>query len=394
LVSDKEVDVNAGIVDPDPLLSSSGGPGPGVRLALIGLVAIALVGGGFALGKTTSTDHGPSSVVVAPGDASGASGSGSSVSSDPNGGVRIISGASGTIGGGALERVFVRTTGDGIGLRVYLSSSDVQPVQCPTGSWCPGPDCFPTTWLQIEASNTNAAATWATPADGSASAPVQLTDVEPFGVAEADPATVVAVHTGDQVTKVTLELGGHADSMAPVNGWAVVAVPSSPPSGLTTGTITGYGDDGAQLGQVSTTDQRSSFVPGTDCRPPPPPPPALPEADGAPPADQDAARAAIEDAYHQLFGGGSLDSLEGGDQLQATIDQVTAKTPVPPGISAAIHEIGFVNDHRAALIWDLLSANGPLLTNQIGYAVLVDGQWKVARETECALLEMGGTTCP
>jgi hypothetical protein len=394
LVADKEVDGDAGVVDPEPSSHPSGGRRRGIRLALVGLVAIALVGGGFALGQTISNDDGFSNVVVAPGDASGTSGSGSSVISDPSG-VGIISSGSVTIGGsGVLERVFVRSTGDGIELRAYLASSDVQTPQCASGTWCPGPDCFPTTLLQIEVSNHNAAAIWTTTADGSASAPVQVTDVVSLGVAEGDPATVVAVHASDQVTKVTLEFGGHADSMTPVNGWAVLAVPSSTASSLASGTITGYGDNGAQLGQASTTEQRSSFVPGPDCQPPPPAPPTLPEPDGAPPADQDAARAAVEDAYHQLFGGGSLESLEGGDQLQATIDQVTAKTPVPPGIGAAIHEIRFLDDHRAALIWDLLSANGPLLTNQVGYAVLVDGQWKVARETECALLELGGATCP
>jgi hypothetical protein len=214
-----------------------------------------------------------------------------------------------------------------------------------------------------------------------------------FGDQEGNPATVVAVRTSDQVARVTLHLGDQTDSMTPVNGYAVLAVPSTA-AGLPAGTISGYGSDGAQLAQVSTADQGSSFGGGPDCQPPAPPPPTLPQPDGPPPVDQDAAKAAIEDAYHQVFGGGALDSVEGGDQLQTTADAAKAKNPIPPALSSTVHDIRFINDHRAALTWDLLSNGNALLANQIGYAVLVDGKWKVARETECALLKMGGADCP
>jgi hypothetical protein len=115
---------------------------------------------------------------------------------------------------------------------------------------------------------------------------------------------------------------------------------------------------------------------------------------GPPPAHQDAAKAAIEYAYHQVFGAASLDLVEGGDQLQATADEAAAKHPIPRGIGSTVHEIRFINDHQAVVIWDLVNNGNPLLANQIGFAVLVDGKWKVARETDCALLKLGGAICP
>ncbi|HEX9466783.1 MAG TPA: hypothetical protein VGA11_00090 [Acidimicrobiia bacterium] len=377
------------------------------RVVLGGLLAIALVGGGFALGRTTVADDGSSDVVVTPNRAAHSSGS---LSSAPLTSPGIASGDTSSWGGtfsgggfmggsGPLQRVLVRKTGEGIELRAYLQSSDQatqsQTVQCPTGQWCPPPDCFPKEWFGIEASNANAVGTWSMPADGSPATSLALISTYSFGDAEGDPVTVFAARATGQVAKVTVKLGNHADSMAPVNGWVALAVPVSTSSGPTDGTITGYGADGTQVAQVSTNELGSGFVPPPGCQPPAPPPPVLPDPDGPPPVDQDAAKAAIEDAYHRVYGGGEfLDFVEGGDQLQATSDAVKATNPVPPGIGSAVHEIRFINDHRAALIWDLLSDGNPLLSNQIGFAVLVDGKWKVARETHCGLLAMGKVQCP
>jgi hypothetical protein len=42
------------------------------------------------------------------------------------------------------------------------------------------------------------------------------------------------------------------------------------------------------------------------------------------------------------------------------------------------------------LLWDGV----PQLGRRTGAAVKIGGVWKVSRDTECALLSLGGLTCP
>lgn len=48
----------------------------------------------------------------------------------------------------------------------------------------------------------------------------------------------------------------------------------------------------------------------------------------------------------------------------------------------------------AKVTYDLLVNGTPALSGQIGYAVYVDGQWKVSQVTDCALSHLGGVECP
>ena len=48
----------------------------------------------------------------------------------------------------------------------------------------------------------------------------------------------------------------------------------------------------------------------------------------------------------------------------------------------------------AKVTYDLLVNGTPALSGQIGYAVYVDGQWKVSQVTDCALSHLGGVDCP
>jgi hypothetical protein len=48
----------------------------------------------------------------------------------------------------------------------------------------------------------------------------------------------------------------------------------------------------------------------------------------------------------------------------------------------------------AKVTYDLLVNGTPVLSGQIGYAVYVDGQWKVSQVTDCALSHLGGVDCP
>jgi hypothetical protein len=48
----------------------------------------------------------------------------------------------------------------------------------------------------------------------------------------------------------------------------------------------------------------------------------------------------------------------------------------------------------AKVTYDLLVNGKPALSGQTGYAVYVDGAWKVSEVTDCGLSHLGGVDCP
>jgi hypothetical protein len=93
-----------------------------------------------------------------------------------------------------------------------------------------------------------------------------------------------------------------------------------------------------------------------------PPGSALP---GPPPEDEAAAHAAVEDAFTRML---------------------------------SVDETDFLNDHEARVIYSLTIggpfSHMPMLKGRQGRAVLVDGQWKVARDTFAALMRLAGLDLP
>ena len=69
-----------------------------------------------------------------------------------------------------------------------------------------------------------------------------------------------------------------------------------------------------------------------------------------------------------------------------------------PGDGATVTAdlVRFVNDHEARVSYTVVV--GPPqnmnLGGRIGRAVLVEGVWKVARETFCEFMQMAGVECP
>ncbi len=136
----------------------------------------------------------------------------------------------------------------------------------------------------------------------------------------------------------------------------------------------------------------------------PPPTAALPAAPpltdapatGTAPVDESAARSAIEQAYHATYGGGGgVTYIEDGESLADIVAQAKAANPDAVGkVSAAIRDITFLSDHEASVRFDLLLNGAPVTADYPGTAVLVNGEWLVARSTYCGILANGGTHCP
>ena len=76
-----------------------------------------------------------------------------------------------------------------------------------------------------------------------------------------------------------------------------------------------------------------------------------------------------------------------------------AKANAPPAflqaeIVVTVDEIIFVDPEHAA-VWFSIFVNGsPVLSRHRGDAVLVEGEWMMARSTFCQIMAMGGVTCP
>ena len=49
---------------------------------------------------------------------------------------------------------------------------------------------------------------------------------------------------------------------------------------------------------------------------------------------------------------------------------------------------------RATVVFELVYDDAQLLGRQTGEAVLLDGAWKVTRETGCAIIRQAGVSCP
>jgi len=227
-----------------------------------------------------------------------------------------------------------------------------------------------------------------------------------FGVTQGEPVVWVALQTSKRVASVRADFaGGDADEMKPTDGIAVLASKLRANLGRSAeqtgplGKVRALDADGQVIGRIRL-GPTLSYETGTpeDCRAP-----SLestfPPATGPPPADADAARLAIINAYETAYSPGptreqKLASLEDGDALIRAYDAGVAANPQYAGqVAIRVGEVRFVNRRRAAVMFTLVAAGTDVLVDQIGRAKLIDGRWLVARDTFCTLLSFGGIDC-
>jgi hypothetical protein len=121
---------------------------------------------------------------------------------------------------------------------------------------------------------------------------------------------------------------------------------------------------------------------------------------GPPPEDEATARAEIAAAYaasaHASEDGLSVPSVELGSNLGPTLLRAQERNPLPPPseTSIEVQEVSFLDQAHAA-VWFTITVDGvPRLGTRRGDAVVVDGIWKMARSTFCALMALAGVDCP
>jgi hypothetical protein len=131
------------------------------------------------------------------------------------------------------------------------------------------------------------------------------------------------------------------------------------------------------------------------------------EHPGPPPQDEVAARAAIDRAFAGIGEideeAGTIPSVEGSEGLAACHAQAEELArhrfggEIPAvAVAFTVTSCRFVNDHEAVVVYTA-QVTGSLeitLADRPGRALLVDGQWKVARETFCEWMQVAGVECP
>jgi hypothetical protein len=131
------------------------------------------------------------------------------------------------------------------------------------------------------------------------------------------------------------------------------------------------------------------------------------EETGPPPEDEVAARAAISKAFADMGEvdeeGGTVPSVEGSEGLAICREQATELARARFGgevpdvtVAFVVDTVRFVNDHEAIVTYTAHISGSLNITlgGRPGRAIVVDGEWKVTRETFCEWVRVGGVRCP
>jgi hypothetical protein len=62
--------------------------------------------------------------------------------------------------------------------------------------------------------------------------------------------------------------------------------------------------------------------------------------------------------------------------------------------SGRVDSITLVDETHADVVYSILFDGIPQYAERRGRAIKIDGTWMVSRDTVCALLTLGGITCP
>jgi hypothetical protein len=124
---------------------------------------------------------------------------------------------------------------------------------------------------------------------------------------------------------------------------------------------------------------------------------------GPPPQDEEAARRQIGDAFSHMMEGddasNSIPTVDGSDDLCDCLREAAQRNAAAAADSTAtitVDAVRFLNDHEARVSYSVVVSGGHNVTfrDRPGKAVLVDGNWKVDRDTFCQMMQMAGVQCP
>ena len=123
----------------------------------------------------------------------------------------------------------------------------------------------------------------------------------------------------------------------------------------------------------------------------------LPEP-GEQPTDAETARAEVIGLMESLYGDGALlsqlDRIDDSTGIADALDRLAAGALVDEVESASVSvvELVFATPTTAAFRYSL-TTDGYTFDDRIGFAVEIDGVWKIARDTVCNDLSLGGASC-
>lgn len=413
--------------DPDPVALRRRAAEHRRRRALVGSAAAALVLGvavaGWAVGREGGDDGervigGPSSTVAEAPDDGIVLGDGDIPSVNhavanrplPPGAAPHLGDPSTTAAG----LLFTRTLDDGSELEVRANAYDPSVLDLPP-FWTPPGGCFPVGELYVGARFTDsvgqlAASRYVDLADGTVRGVLDV-----IGVAEEAPRWLAVATVPLSVARVVIRFpDGGTDEMAPVDGVVVLSAPVA--DGVP---VTQASDGGPDVGdtEVDLLDADGEVVGswadawpfmsmlggepqnGQTCVPPN----VLPAAGPHQPEDRVGAEAAIRHSWATMYGHPADRTLE---EMAAVVDDPRDLSEGLTSIqerydaeqisrtTVEIDEVVFASPERAYVTYTVDAGGMGSFPGRFGELRLIDGTWKLTRQTVCSLLGLGGYRCP
>jgi hypothetical protein len=304
----------------------------------------------------------------------------------------------------SLGRMFARTSGDGVVLRVYGAQLPLQPSTVPW--FTPAPWCSPNRLAQVDTSNELVAGTsqgylYEKPQNGLAASASFV------GTSEGAPVWVAIVQSDRGTTAHATFADGGADSFALRDGVAVLAHAVAKPAPLTT--LQGQklhvqilSAGGSVVGETTVYPNGSpAFGNGGDSDPAACNAPAkLPNPGSEQPADVAASKAGVTQAFTDVYSGGSalaareaaIDDPHGLEAIYAQLFSGSFGAQVKAAVPN-VRDVVFLSATRAAVAYEVASPGFQLLSGRFGEAVFTDGRWKMTRATFCNDVSLAGVSC-
>ncbi len=118
-------------------------------------------------------------------------------------------------------------------------------------------------------------------------------------------------------------------------------------------------------------------------------------------SDRGAAEDEIEQVFETAIGGDTSDDermelIEGGSNLGPTLELIRQRLPRDQRADSYVEYVRILSEDEAEVHFVLVYPGGISAPRFpfTGHALLIDGQWKVARETWCRLIGSIGIPCP
>ena len=343
--------------------------------ALVGVTVLALVVGSLAGFSAGRIGRGSSRPTIA---------TGAAPTDDSTG-----AGPGGNDANALMQRVFVRTTADGVTMRVYRGRDDV--VQKHTNASVSS--------NQVMADlSTDAVVGFdgATFPSGEPTKAIGTVTAAQFGLVEGAPAAFVIVQVRSDVARVRATFGdGASDEMQPINGVAVLAGVGAH-SAVTIEALDAQGHV-QDTRTVSSVEPKSvTTVPAVVATTP-----TLPAPGAQQPADVAAATLQVDTAFAGAFDGSASNAtrsaaIEGGTELVSVFDALRHGAFATSVLSAktVIDGVVFVSATSATVEFHSNLASGSTSGPYFANATLTAAGWQVSRASYCRIVEAADAHCP